>query len=162
MVSNIADDIDGSLLFIRRCPLQSKRIAKIVRILRRHNDPSNEATVPVEENVLSEGSVHRLKSRGESSFPKGDFVKSYDLIARDRPNNKSFEDDKFDGRSPQPNLEEVMRKELHASKKDHRHGNHSEENERSRVRVVHWAVNSGKLKNTQTARCGYLERHLVA
>jgi hypothetical protein len=50
-------------------------------------------------------------------------------------------------------------KELQAQ----RHGNHSEEKERCRVRVVHWAVAIRPLKNTRLheRRCEYWERNIT-
>ena len=141
--------------------MRSKRIAKFVRIPRRHNDPPKKASVTMKENVRPEPA--RETEAGEGSLKKRKPIKSRDLIARDRPNNKSFENDKFDGRRSQSDIEKVVIKEMKAQ----RHGNHSEEKERCRVRVVHWAVDLGRLKNTRLhgRRCKYGSetlRHLVA
>jgi hypothetical protein len=69
---------------------------------RRHNEFTKNASVTVKENIRPKRTVHYLKDPGETSLPKRDRIKPHDLIARDRPNNKSLEDDKFDGRGSQP------------------------------------------------------------
>lgn len=143
---------------VSRRPLRSKRIAEFVRIPRRHNDPPKKASVTLKENVRPEWPARETEA-SEGSLQKRKLIKSRDLIARDRPNNKSFENDKFDGRRSQSKVEKVVIKELQAQ----RHGNHSEEKERCRVRVVHWAVAIRPLKNTRLheRRCEYWERNIT-
>jgi hypothetical protein len=151
-------DLSCRCASVSRRPLRSKRIAEFVRIPRRHNDPPKKASVTMKENVRPEWTARETEA-SEGSLQKRKLIKSRDLIARDRPNNKSFENDKFDGRRPQSDVEKVVIKELQAQ----RHGNHSEEKERCRVRVVHWAVDLGRLKNTRLhgRRCEYWERNIT-
>ena len=93
----------------------------------------------MKENVWPEWPARETEA-SEGSLQKRELIKSRDLIARDRPNNKSFENDKFDGRRSQSDVEKVVIKELQAQ----RHGNHTEEKERCGVRVVHWAMGLGR------------------
>jgi hypothetical protein len=127
--------------------LRSERIAEFVRVPRRHNDSPKKTSVTVKENVRPEWPARETEA-SEGSLQKRKLIKSRDFIARDRPNNKSFENDKLDGRRSQSDVEKVLIKELQAQ----RHGNHSEEKERCRIRVVHWAVDLGRLKKHTAAR----------
>jgi hypothetical protein len=91
----------------------------------------------MKENVRPEWPARETEA-SEDSLQKRKLIKSRDFIARDRPNNKSFENDKFDGRRSQSDVEKVVIKVMIKELQAQRHGNHSEEKERCRVRVVHW------------------------
>jgi hypothetical protein len=80
---------------VSRRPLRFKRIAEFFRIPRYHNDTPENASVTMKEYVRPERPARETEA-SEGSLKKRKIIKSRDLIARGPPNNKSFENDKFD------------------------------------------------------------------
>jgi hypothetical protein len=111
-------------------PMRKQRIAKFIRITRRHNELAKNTSGALKENTLHERSVYQFETPSKGSLPKRKFFKSCELVIGHSKNYKPLKHDNFNGYGSQSHIVKIMTKELHAAQKNGSEWDKTQENQR--------------------------------